>query len=72
LQVLKINRVRELRVAAGFTQEELALRARVPYTLVTRLDANRSIMPRIDVSLALAQALDVTVDQLICEVAVPA
>ena len=69
---LKINRLRELRTAAGLTQEELASRASLPYALVTRLDANASVMPRIDASLALARALGVAVDQLICEVLVTA
>ena len=67
-----MNRLRELRVAAGLTQEELARRANVPYHKVVRIDTNPEMMPRIDVSVALAGALGVPVDELICEVLVPA
>jgi transcriptional regulator with XRE-family HTH domain len=69
---LTVNRVRELRTAAGLTQEEVALRAGVPYSVVTRIDANPWIMPRIDVALNLARAFDISVDQLIGKVAAPA
>lgn len=68
----KINRLREYRTAAGLTQEELARRADVPYHTVIRLDSNPEMMPRVDVCMALATALGITIDDLICDLLVPA
>jgi len=69
---LRVNRVRELRVAAGLLREDLAKRADLLPNTVARLDANPSIMPRLDVAVALSKALGVPVDHLIRDIFTPA
>jgi transcriptional regulator with XRE-family HTH domain len=62
---LQTNRVREHRIAARLTQEELARRANLPYHKVVRLDSNPTAIPRVDVAIALARALGVPNEELI-------
>ena len=63
---IKINgsRLRELRLAAGLSQEALAKRARVSYRTVFRLESGETKTVRELTIMALADALDVTTDEL--------
>lgn len=57
------NRVRERRTAQGLTQAELARRAGVSRTAVTAIEGAR-LVPSVSAALALAEALDTTVEEL--------
>lgn len=58
------TRIRELRVARGLTQAQLAARAEVSRQLVGAVEAGRHL-PRVDAAAALARVLDTTVEALL-------
>ena len=60
------NRLREFRANAGLTQAELAERAGISRTAVTAIEGQR-LIPSVSAALALAQALDTTVERLFGE-----
>jgi molybdate-binding protein/DNA-binding XRE family transcriptional regulator len=58
-----INHLRECRAAAGLTQAQLADRAGISRTAVTAIEARRAL-PSVAAALALAKALDTTVEAI--------
>ena len=58
------NRIRELRTAAGLTQQGLAFEAGVSVSAVVQLEAGRIPNPRVNTLRALAGALGCTLDEL--------
>jgi transcriptional regulator with XRE-family HTH domain len=58
------DRLRELRTAAGLTQQQLAVKAGLSMSAVAHLEGGRIPDPRVSTLLALAKALGVTLDQL--------
>lgn len=61
---------REMRDAAGLTQEVLAARADVDQTTVSQIETGKVRRPQYDTVSRLAQALGVTTDQLAAAIAV--
>ncbi len=59
------TRLRELRVAKGLTQEELADRAGLHRVHVTQLEGGRYQSPRLDTLGRLAKALGVSLGRLL-------
>jgi transcriptional regulator with XRE-family HTH domain len=59
------RRVKQLREAAGLSQQALAAAAGVSISAVTQLEQGSKGDPRISTVAALAAALDVTVDELL-------
>ncbi|MFO0977750.1 MAG: substrate-binding domain-containing protein [Planctomycetaceae bacterium] len=57
------NRVRERRLALGFTQAELSERVHISRTAITAIEGDR-IVPSVATALALARELDCTVEEL--------
>lgn len=57
-------RIRDARVAAGFTQEQLAFRAGVAVATVSRLENGRTAYPRSDEFARIAAALGTNPDAL--------
>jgi len=57
------NRIRERRFQRGWTQAELAKRAGISRTAVTAIEGNR-LVPSVTAALALAEALDCSVEEL--------
>jgi putative molybdopterin biosynthesis protein len=60
---LTFNRVRDYRTSQGLTQAELAERAGISRTAVTAIEGER-LVPSVAAALALAQALETTVEKL--------
>lgn len=61
------KRLRELRLRAGYTQEELAQRSGITLRRLSELETRTSINPTLDTLSRLARALDVSVSELIME-----
>jgi transcriptional regulator with XRE-family HTH domain len=55
--------VKELRESKGWSQQALAQRAGVHYRTIQDIEAG--VMPRTSTAIAIAKALDVTLDQLL-------
>jgi transcriptional regulator with XRE-family HTH domain len=58
------DKVKELRTAAGLTQQALAEKARLSISAVVHIEAGRIPDPRISTLRKLAQALEVSLDEL--------
>ena len=58
------ERLAELREKRGWSQQELARHASVPYMTVWRAEAQTHRYPRVDIAKRLARALGVTLDHL--------
>jgi transcriptional regulator with XRE-family HTH domain len=58
------DRLRELRTAAGLTQQELAVKAGLSMSAVAHLEGGRIPDPRLSTLKALARALGVSLDDL--------
>ena len=57
-------RLKHLREARGWTQQELADRSRVPYITIYRCERGQHQEPRVTVAAKLARALGVSLDVL--------
>jgi len=58
------ERLQEARAKRGWTQQELARRAKIPYMTVYRLETELTRTPRMDIAKQLARTLGVTLDWL--------
>jgi transcriptional regulator with XRE-family HTH domain len=58
------QRVAKEREKRGWTQQELAARAKVRYETINRIENGKHAEPRVYVAVALAKALGTTVDYL--------
>jgi transcriptional regulator with XRE-family HTH domain len=61
------TRLKELRVAAGMSQQSLAVAAGLSVSLVSQIEQGARSDPRISTTAALARALGVTLDDLVSE-----
>jgi transcriptional regulator with XRE-family HTH domain len=59
------QRIRELRDAAGLSQQALAMAAGLSISVVTQLEQGQREDPRLSTVVALARALGVTLDELV-------
>lgn len=57
------NKVRECRKNKGWSQEDLALKAKVSQPTISDIERERYV-PRVDVALLIARALQSTVEEL--------
>ena len=57
------NKVRECRKNKGWSQEDLALRAKVSQPTISDIERERYV-PRVDVALLIARSLQSTVEEL--------
>ena len=57
------NKVRECRKNKGWSQEDLALRAKVSQPTISDIERERYV-PRVDVALLIARALQSTVEEI--------
>ena len=57
------NKVRECRKNKGWSQEDLALKAKVSQPTISDIERKRYV-PRVDVALLIARALQSTVEEL--------
>lgn len=58
-------RIKKARLKMGLSQDELARKADVPYTTLTKVESSVIKKPSVFVVAKIAKALDITVDDLI-------
>jgi transcriptional regulator with XRE-family HTH domain len=58
-------RIRARREAAGLTQQQLAARAELALSVLTKLEQGKATDPKLSTLRALARALGVTLDELV-------
>lgn len=58
------QRIKELRKEKGLTQEELAIKAGVSYTTLTKVENEAIKNPSFETVAAIAKGLEVTLDEL--------
>jgi len=59
------RKIKKLRAGFGLSQDELARKADVPYTTLTKIETGVIKKPSVYVVAKIAKALDVSVDDLI-------
>lgn len=59
------DNIRKLRKEKGLSQDNLARKAGIPYTTLTKIEANVVKSPSVHNVAKIARALDVSVDQLL-------
>jgi len=59
------DKIRQLRNKKGLTQDALAKKADIPYTTLTKIEANVITKPSIQSVVKIAAGLDVTIDELL-------
>jgi len=59
------DKVKQLRNKQGLTQDELARKADLPYTTLTKIETNVITKPTIQTVVKIAKGLQVSVDDLI-------
>ena len=59
------KRIKEIRKQKGFTQEQLAIKASVAYTTLTKVENEAIKNPSFKTVVAIAKGLDVDVNELI-------
>lgn len=59
------KKIKELRLKKGFSQDELARKADVPYTTLTKIEVGVIKKPSVFVVAKIAKALNISLDQLI-------
>ena len=58
------DKIKQLRNKQGLTQDELARKADLPYTTLTKIETNVITKPSIQTVVKIAQGLGITIDNL--------
>jgi len=59
------DKIRQLRNKQGLTQDELARKADLPYTTLTKIETNVITKPSIQTVIKIAKGLGITIDDLV-------
>ena len=59
------NKIKQLRIKQGLTQDELARKADLPYTTLTKIETNVITKPSIQTVMKIAKGLGISIDDLI-------
>jgi len=59
------DKIKQLRNKQGLTQDELARKADLPYTTLTKIESNVITKPTIQTVMKIAKGLNITIDSLI-------
>jgi DNA-binding XRE family transcriptional regulator len=59
------DKIRQLRNKQGLTQDELARKADLPYTTLTKIETNVITKPSIQTVMKIAKGLGITIDDLV-------
>ena len=59
------DKIKILRTKQGLTQDALARKCDIPYTTLTKIDANVITKPSIQTVVKIAAGLDISIDQLL-------
>ncbi len=58
------NKIKQLRNKQGLTQDELARKANLPYTTLTKIETNVITKPSIQTVMKIAKGLGISLDEL--------
>ena len=58
------DKIKQLRSKQGLTQDELARKANLPYTTLTKIETNVITKPSIQTVMKIANGLEVSIDEL--------
>jgi transcriptional regulator with XRE-family HTH domain len=61
------DKIKQLRNKQGLTQDELARKADLPYTTLTKIESNVITKPSIQTVVKIANGLGITIDSLLKE-----
>lgn len=59
------DKIKQLRNKQRLTQDELARKAELPYTTLTKIESNVITKPTIQTVAKIAKGLDITIDELL-------
>ena len=59
------DKIKNYRTQLGLTQEELAIKAKIPYTPLIKIESGQVKNPTVRTLKKIATALDITVDNLL-------
>ena len=59
------DKIKVLRTKQGLTQDALARKCDIPYTTLTKIEANVITKPSIQTVVKIAAGLDISIDQLL-------
>ena len=59
------NKIKQLRIKQGLTQDELARKADLSYTTLTKIETNVITKPSIQTVMKIAKGLGISIDDLI-------
>ena len=59
------EKIKEYRTKLNLTQEELAVKAKIPYTTLVKIESGQVKNPTVKTLKKIATALDITVDNLL-------
>ena len=59
------EQVKKYRTKAGWSQQKLAEKAGLSYNVITKIEQGNSIKPALDTIIKIAEAFDITIDELI-------
>jgi transcriptional regulator with XRE-family HTH domain len=59
------DKIKQLRLKQGLTQDALAKKANIPYTTLTKIESNVITRPTIQTVVKIAKGLEVSIDNLI-------
>jgi len=59
------DKIKALRNKKGLTQDALARKCDIPYTTLTKIEANVITKPSIQTVVKIAEGLDITIDELL-------
>ena len=59
------DKIKQLRNKQGLTQDELARKAELPYTTLTKIESNVITKPTIQTVAKIAKGLNITIDELL-------
>ena len=58
------NKIKQIRIKQGLTQDELARKSDLPYTTLTKIETNVITKPTIQTVMKIAKGLGITIDDL--------
>lgn len=59
------DKIKKVRNKQGITQDELARKAELPYTTLTKIESNVITKPTIQTVVKIAKGLGITIDELV-------
>lgn len=64
-KILLAENIKKYRKQLGWTQQELAVKSDLPFSVITKIEQRFTTRPEIQTVVKIAKALGITVDQLV-------